>query len=307
MILEEFALNPEAIKEWRDLNTITMNFGFHNGAVISLFPSSWVKNLQEKAQFELNGTVQHQWVIEKLKKIKDEILIKGGRDFDKKHDWIMNSIMQHEEKPFYKILHTEEVAGHTEVIRFELLDEILFKDLREGSIKRNATSFADVSELLLLNSKNIQFIDPYFSAKNKGFVKSLEAMLKKAGVFKRKNIASIQFHTSFKHSNMDVNIDEEKKILDSYYNKIIPFGQKIEFLWWDDDGIAEIHPRYLVTEKGGIRFDRGFVEPNIVDQQEAETDVLMMTLKMTASVSQKYREESSPYNVVDKHVLNGAG
>jgi hypothetical protein len=83
--------------------------------------------------------------------------------------------------------------------------------------------------------------------------------------------------------------------------------KKIEFFWWDDDGIAEIHPRYLVTEKGGIRFDKGFVEPNIVDQQEAETDVLMMTLKMTASVSQKYREESSPYNVVDKHVLNGAG
>ena len=107
MILEEFALNPEAIKEWRDLNTITMNFGFHNGAVISSFPKNWLATLKQKAEIELNGKTEYLRVIEKLRIIKEGVLIKSGREFKPEHDWINNSIMQHEQKPFHKIIHVD--------------------------------------------------------------------------------------------------------------------------------------------------------------------------------------------------------
>lgn len=305
MILEEFAVNPEAIQDWQELNKITMNFGFSNGAVISFFPGRWIKDLQQKANSELNGTLKHQWVIEKLKKIKDEILIKNGRDWNPEYDWIHNSITQHDKKPFYKILHIEGVAGYPEIIGFDLLDETVFEELREGQIKRNAENFAAVSQLLLLNSKNIQLIDPFFSAKNPGFVKSLAAMLKAADAYQRQNIVSIQLHTSYKQSNTEVHIEGEKELLNQHYKRIIPIGQQIEFLWWDDEGTGEIHPRYLITEKGGIRFDRGFVEPAPHEQQEADTDVGMMTSSIVNKITQKYKEDSSSYKVVDKHIVHG--
>ncbi|MCX6189670.1 MAG: hypothetical protein NTW54_08735 [Bacteroidetes bacterium] len=308
MILEEFAFNPEAIKEWRDLNTITMNFGFHNGAVISSFPKNWIVTLKQKAETDLKGKVEYLKVIEKLNMIKENILIKSGREFNREIDWVNNSIIQQDIMPFYKIIHVDNVAGCSDVIKFENIDEILFLQLREGKIKRDAESFASVSRLLLANSKNIQFIEPHFSAEySKGFIKSLKAMLIKADVFGRNNIASLQLHTSYKRSRTEVCIKQEKIEIDKYCKTLIPVGQQIEFFWWNDNETAEIHPRCLVTEKGGIRFDRGIVEPNRIDQREAETDVSMLTTAMATLISQKYREESSTYNVVDKYVLQGEG
>ena len=308
MILEEFAVNPGVIREWKDLNIITMNFGFHNGAVISSFPKNWIVGLKQKAETELKGKTEYLKVIEKLRIIKDHILIKSGREFNHELDWVNNSIMQQETKPFYKIIHIDNVAECTAVIKFGDIDELLFAHLREGKVKRDAESFANISRLLLANSKNIQFIEPHFSAKyNKGFIKPLKAMLVTAGVFGRGNIVSIQFHTSHKHGNTEVCIEEEKIAINQYCKKLIPVGQQIEFFWWDDKGTAEIHPRCLVTEKGGIRFDRGIVEPSQFDQREAETDVSMMTIKMSNLISQKYREESSTYKLVDKYSVQGEG
>ena len=212
-----------------------------------------------------------------------------------------------------QIIDVEGLSEHAEVISFNMLDEMVFLDLREGKIKRYAESFAEVSCLLLDHSKNIQFIDPYFSSKNnngnlnEGFVKSFRAMLEIAGVFERSNFTSIKFHTSYKHGNTEVNIDNEKEMLDAHYRSLIPSNQQIEFIWWNDVGTGEIHPRYLVTEKGGIRFDRGFIEPASHEQREAETDVSMMTTKMNIAISQKYREESSSYKVVDRHIVQGIG
>ncbi len=312
MILGEFALNPDVITDWKDLKVITMNFGFEHGAVISSFPNAWLKSLQQKAKSELQE-VEYSRVVERLSVIKDDVLIKSDREFKPEQDWIQNALIQQKNKPFYRIIHDSEVAGHAEIICFDLLDKDVFKDLREGKVKRYADSFADVSKLLLAHSKSIQFIDPYFSARdkngklNKGFIKPFQSMLNIAGVFTRNNIASIQFHTSYMHSGTEVYIEGEKEILDEHYRKLIPIGQKIEFLWWNDKGTGEIHQRYLVTEKGGIRFDRGFVEPTPIEQREAETDVSMMTTEMISSISKSYREESSSYKLVDRHVVQGEG
>lgn len=306
MILGEFAVNPDAIKEWRDLKVITMGFGFANGAVISLFPKNWIAGLKHKAETDLKGTREYLSVIEKLNYIKNEVLIKSGREFDPKQDWISNSILQHGKKNFYKIVHVDSVAGHSEVIGFDDLDVAIFKDLREGKIQRKASVFADVSRLLLVNSKNIQFIDPFFSAKDTKYFKTLEEMLRTAGYFERENV-SIQIHASYMHSKVEVDIESEKFNINKYFKSIIPAGKKIEFYWWNDEGSAEIHPRYLITERGGIRFDRGFAEPNDFNQQESETDVAMMTSNMVNSVTPKYKEDSSPFKVVDKYIVHGEG
>jgi hypothetical protein len=303
MILAEFAVNPDAIKEWRDLKIITMNFGFEHGAVISLFPSKWIAGLKQKAEAELKGTREYLGVIEKLNTIKNDVLIKSGREYDPTQAWIDNSIRQHQTKNFYKIIHVDGLPGQTDVIGFDDLDETVFRDLREGTIKRKASVLAEVSRLLLVNSKNVQFIDPFFSAKGTKFFKTLEEMLRVAD-YDGRNV-SIQVHASYKHSNTSVDIEDEKQILDRHLKPRISVGKRIEFYWWDDNNTAEIHARYLITEKGGIRFDRGFAEPNVLNQQEADTDVSMMTNSMINSIAPKYNESSSAYRVVGKHTVHG--
>lgn len=304
MILAEFAVNPDVIKDWRDLRMITMNFGFEHGAVISLFPKNWIATLKQKAETELKGTKEYLSVIEKLNIIKNDVLIKSGRDYDPNQAWIDNSIRQHQAKNFYKIIHDDGMHGHADVIGFDDLDEAVFRDLREGTIKRKASVLAESSRLLLVNSKNIQFIDPFFSAKDTKFFKTLEEMLR-VGDFDGRNNISVQIHASYKHSDRLVDIDDEKQSLNRYLKPRVSAGKSIDFYWWDDKGTAEIHPRYLITEKGGVRFDRGFAEPNDFDQQKADTDVSMMTNSMVNSIAPKYNEASSSYRVVGKHTVYG--
>jgi len=315
MILGEFAVNHEAIieRELRDLSAITMLFGFHNGAIISSFPSNWLAKIKDKARSELDGTTEYLRVIEQLDFIKKNILIKSGRGYDGNNSWLENALTQQEEKPFFRIIHSDSSPSHAEVLSFDKLDQRVIENLREGKVKRDATSLAEVSRLLLANSNNIQFIDPYFSAQanngklNQGFFKSFEQMFNFARVFERNNIASIHIHTSYKHGQTEVDIEGEKEILNKHYKKLVPSSQSIKFFWWDDEDTGEVHPRYLVTEKGGIRFDRGFIEPASHEQREAETDVSMMTTKMIALISQQYRKESSSYTVVDTHIVQGEG
>lgn len=304
MILAEFAVNPDVIKEWRDLKIISMNFGFDHGAVISLFPKNWIAALKQKAETELKGTKEYLSVIEKLNTIKNDVLIKSGRDYDPKQAWIDNSIRQHQAKNFYKIIHDDGMPVHADVIGFDDLDESVFRDLRAGWIKRKASVLADVSRLLLVNSKNIQFIDPFFSAKDTKFFKTLEEMLRVAGYFGRDNV-SVQIHASYIHSKVQVDIASEIIKLDKHLKNIIPAGKSLEFYWWDDLGTAEIHPRCLITEKGGIDFDRGFAEPNDLNQKEADTKVSMMTKSMVDAIATKYNEASSSYRVVGKHTVYG--
>jgi len=304
MILAEFAVNPDVIKEWRDLRMITMNFGFDHGAVISLFPNKWIAGLRQKAENELKGTKEYLSVIEKLNTIKNEVLIKSGREYDPTQDWIDNSIRQHQAKNFYKIIHVDDLPAHTCVIGFDDLDEMVFRDLRAGWVKRKASVLADVSRLLLVNSKNIQLIDPFFLAKDNKFFKTLEEMLRVAGFYERENV-SVQIHASYIHSKVQVDIPSEKIKLDKHLKPMIPKGKSLDFFWWDDLNTAEIHPRCLITEKGGIDFDRGFAEPNDLDQQEADTKVSMMTKSMVNSIAFKYNEASSSYRAVAKHTVIG--
>jgi hypothetical protein len=303
MILGEFAVNPDAIKEWRDLNIFTLRFGFEHGAVISLFPKEWIATLKQKALNDLKGTAEYLKVIERLDYIKKEVLVKNGRDWDAHKDWIDNSIEQHKKRNFYKIVHTDNILSHSDVIVLDGLNGTVLSGLREGKIKRKASTLAEVSRLLLFNSKNIQFIDPFFSAKDAKFFRTLEEMLRVAD-YDMRNV-SIQIHASYIHSNKEVDIDSEKHNLDRYLKPRIPLGKSIDFYWWDDKNTAEIHPRYLITEKGGIRFDRGFAEPNDLDQKEADTDVSMMTNSMVNSIAPKYIEASSAYRVVGKHTVHG--
>lgn len=304
MILGEFAVNPDAIKEWRDLNIFTLRFGFEHGAVISLFPKEWIGTLKQKALNDLNGTAEYLKVIERLDYIKKEVLVKNGRDWDAHKDWINNSIEQHKKRNFYKIVHTDNVLGHSDVIVFDGLDGAILRDLREGKIKRKASVLAEASRLLLVNSKNIQFIDPFFSARDTKFFKTLEEMLR-VGDFDGRNNVSVQIHASYKQSDRQVDIDDEKQRLDRYLKPRLSTGKNIDFYWWNDNDTAEIHPRYLITEKGGIRFDRGFAEPNDFDQREADTDISMMTNSMVNSIAPKYNEASSTYKVEGKHTVHG--
>ena len=301
MILGEFAINPEAIQSWTDLRIISMRFGFENGAVISDFPKPWVATLKQKAEQELKGTREYLAVVERLNRIKKEFLINRVRAYDAADDWVSNAMVQNKELEFHKIIDINAAKG---VDAFDDIDERLFEGLREGSIHRYAADLAQAACLLLENSKKIKIIDPFISP-HRGCQKSIKEIINVIQKGNRAQNIQLELHTSSRRSGKDVDVAKEKSEIDTIYQSLVSAGMSFRVYWWKDDETNELHPRYLVTERGGIRYDRGFIEPNELSEKDSETDVSMMTQKRANEVWGTYTSESSKYEVIDSLEIVG--
>lgn len=295
MILGEFAINPEVIEDWTDLRILSMRFGFEHGAVISDFPKPWISSLKQRAEQDLKGTRKYLSVIEQLNRIKKEFLINRARTYDVAEDWVNNAVTQHEAFAFYKIIDINAAKG---VDAFCDIDEKLFEGLREGSTHRHAEDLAQVACLLLENSKKIKIIDPFISP-HRGCQKSIKEII---NVIQRGNRAQniqLELHTSSSRSGKDVDVANEKTEIETIYQPLVSAGMSLRVYWWKDDETNELHPRYLVTERGGMRYDRGFIEPNELSEKDSDTDVSMMTQERANEVWGTYTPEASKYEVID--------
>jgi hypothetical protein len=70
--------------------------------------------------------------------------------------------------------------------------------------------------------------------------------------------------------------------------------------WWDDKGVGELHPRYLLSEKGGVRLDRGARIPPDLAQQGHDTDVCMLTDDFVKQIESRYNGTYQPLKLKDK-------
>jgi len=308
MVLEEFAVVPSVINEWSDLKIMSLFFGFQNGAVIPTFPRNWMSYLKTKAANELKDSDNDEYnrVTERLNYLKDNCLIRSGRDYDTQNNksWIENALTQHKIAPFYKIICNEDTNGSPDVIKFEKLDARLLSGLRAGKYKRNAETLANNARLLLLASKHIKIVDPYFTYK-KGYKHTLEQIISVSDLANRQNIADFTINTSSIRGKNEINIENERKKFIDMFGQIIPEGKSITFNWWNDNLTKEIHPRYLLTERGGIRYDRGFQEPHDLEEREHKTDISMMTQQETNESWNQYTEELSHFKIVRTLTLKG--
>lgn len=304
MILGEFAVDPAVIDDWNDLKVLTMNFGFHNGAVISNFPPAWIGLLKQKAKKELDGTREYLEIVERLKLLKDEYFVKRAREFSDKKSWVENAVQENDKDPFYKIINSFKAEAVKGGIVFADVDETLFNDLRDGYCHRHAIGLAEEARLLLECSKHIKIIDPFISS-HRGYKATIKEILDIAILQNRRPNVCVEVHASAMQGGREVDIDREKGAFLDDFPQIIPRGSVLKIYWWNDPNTNEIHPRYLVSERGGVKYDRGFLEPNELTEKDSNTDVSMMTRKKVDEVWNQYTPETSKYNVIDQVVIEG--
>jgi len=62
----------------------------------------------------------------------------------------------------------------------------------------------------------------------------------------------------------------------------------------------DFHARYLFNQRAGLRFDRGFVEPEDHNEREHETDVICMDAELVNSLYARFIDARATINVVDE-------
>ncbi|MDL2226718.1 hypothetical protein LJB86_03575 [Deltaproteobacteria bacterium OttesenSCG-928-M10] len=253
-MLREFAVEPALLGEYGEFRYLSEKFGVQKARMIAEFPKKWRSMVYKSA---VDFTPMQKKSLEAWLKNKKTFLVPSGRDCETLDDWLHSAELAHDRHPFHAILATTNPRGHEKVIltrEIPLENEILFNCPHEVFMPREPEAFADISCLLLRHSRQIIFVDPHAHASNtrRGdrWGEALSAMF-----------GCIHPEATIRYCAMDFSRGEEIDCrlnnLKENWPQFIPKGKILEFVLLDKDDGMDTHNRFILTERGGIKFAWG--------------------------------------------------
>ncbi len=295
IVLAEFAVNPACICSSADVSLCQKVFGFEHGAVISDFPNGWYKNIRERAK-QMQEPDRENF-LGKLLLLRERAVarvrpsVAGG-------SWLEQALASNAAHQFHAIIDEVESAncrGYAAAMD----DENLRSGLRENKVPRNATDLIKSFWPLVVSSDRFSIVDPFIKPDHahKNFLRELVAARRSVN----RSLLYLDLHMEFDDDPREKRDGSlaSKAAFRSWANDV---GENLVFTlhWWMDGGVGELHPRYLITERGGVRLDRGAVIPPLLDQQDHDTDVSMMTDHFVKEVERRYSGTYRPLALKEK-------
>ena len=303
----EFAVDPELFDDEKTWQFFLQQFGLERGRFISEFPKHWplkVLDYCEKAEIP---DVAKQRLIQRLQDLKFSAggLLDCSRKYTGKVSWIKNALAENHCKTFRAIITDRECDATDNTLHTDgLVDtEPRWNVPRQDKISRTPEALADCCDVLLSQSREILFADPYFYPDQPRFVNTLTHFLKTLEARKRQRFR-IEYHLTCRpgdNSNPQSWCDLFRADCEKCLPKQIPSGMKITFFVWDDKGGGErFHARYVMTELGGITFDSG-----LDSGHDDTTDVTLMDPHLRKKGWESFQEETAAFELVGKVPVTG--
>ena len=299
-MIKEFAIEPTLLSDWKDCRYLIEKFGFHKGRVISKFPKNWIQLVIQASDRHSKGERNRKYIVEKLKKFKSA-MVSSWRDYQDPENWLKSAEIADEKRPFHAILAERNPNDHCRVIAYENLSEehALFNCPTECSMKKNKDGFSEIAGPLLRYSKQIIFVDHYFWNVNYNFKRwgePLKAMLR--------NISSNEIMPRFCTSaSLDGEaLQDRQEKIERNLPSFVPCGLKLEIALLDKVTGLDTHNRYILTERGGLKFPWG-----LDAKPDGSSDVvnLMAPEVHEAKFNEFYEPGSHGHPVVKRFVIVG--
>ncbi len=299
MLLREYAIQPEALADLSAIRFFLDQTGVSHGRMISRYPKKWLAMVYsacdacrpaDKARIEI-----------RLNNIKSK-LISTGRPYDGNGTtWPENAIAEHAREPFTGVIlsDTDPAARSETIVSASNVDEDCpcWQVSRDSVVDRTAADLCRPATTLLRMSREVVFVDRYFDGGgNHG--RPLTAFLNEAltGVVPSR----LEYHFDDRASKAHV-LDRLRHML-----RFLPSldGIPLRFVRWTELPEADgLHPRYILTEHGGIKYDWGLGEDS-----GKTTDVLLLGPSDEIYVRRwsEYCAASTTFDFVDGfEILNG--
>lgn len=309
-MLHEYAVEPEALFGEKDNPQYQLvwqalgQFGIEHGRMVSCFPSDWEANIKELLR-QMSDGLNKKSIEARLVQLKRrQALMSAGRQVENSNQpWRTKAHQQQEISPFHAIIQTDKKDSPEGVILTYLdLHEgnQLWKVLREKQIPRTAAAISECVMPLGRISTEMLFIDPYFNAQKKYTSVLVECIC--ASRKKEKRLKSVEVHTLIRKKTI---WDKEARevadrrrlneLRESAKKDILPqIGSdvRLRFVFWNHSPKGErLHPRYVLTNKGGIRIDYG----TSAGGDGELTDIVLMTYDLYRKKWRDYgKEENEP-------------
>lgn len=293
-----FAIEPEAINDWHNLRYAVEKFGYSKGLLIARYPRKWERMVMDACKLNGVGDLDLTRIVERLREIKCDRLVRMGLPYGD-GGWLENVGVEDVLNELSAVLVRNQVVSD----KFHRIDdahENLFENRRDFRVKRNANALAEAAKYVLTASDQVVLVDPYFQSKRK-CTKVLDSMLHIC----RENGAVINQAIVFTDYNTD---PRDLTVVRQQYEALLGvWGERnvrITVCRVAGDQLNhDFHARYLFNQKAGLRFDRGFVEPEAHNEREHETDVICMDAEFVNKLYARFIEARATINVVDEILL----
>ena len=252
-LVSEFAVDPEAIDDWRTLQLLDASFGWERGRLIARFPKKWFQMVSERLS---KGFVSDAKVELCLQSLKGKAIRLGRPKELGPGDWLANARREHVRHPFHAIITRENSSTEPFILQIDELHDGTprWQVPTDLAVAREASDMASVIAHLLAHSTDVVFIDPYFHPKKNKFVRPLRAFCKAA---KHPNYATKTFHYHLLKSADRELADCERDCLNEL-PLVIPTGINVEFhIWSERMGGQSFHDRFICFKEGAISWGHG--------------------------------------------------
>jgi hypothetical protein len=300
-MLDEYAVEPEAIgASWSDFRYLIEKFGFDQGRLISKFPAHWFNMVLEVAK--ALPDVEKKRVTVGLERAK-RCVIDTRRPYNARlASWLENAVAEHARLPFHAIIAK---ANPQDVGQVLTLGEIegahnLFAAERDAKVDRVAGALAGIAAPLLIYSKTVLFVDGFYDPSDRRYQRALRAYLQMVA---ENGCAEKTCEIHFVDHPRKPDSAAIEREAGNWFRGVIPNGMTITLYRWKRRvGGEEFHARYILTDRGGIRFDEGLAEGRVGER----SDVAIMDPALVQNRREALRRDAVVFELVEPVLEIGA-
>jgi hypothetical protein len=301
-MIHEFALDPAAVNDWPSFKYIVDQCGVQRGRLISQFPHEWVKKAINTCNIQCD--VKRKTVVEKIIGMKrDQKFASFNRKYDENKEWLANAEDQHTVKPFRAIISPCRPENREYILNPEEIDEKmpLWNVETQSIVPRRADELACRATVLLNISKDILFIEPHFDPLKARFLNTVSQMISFA--FAIKEPRRLELHVEYDYWREQRRETDWQEDCLRKLHTLIPEGFTMEVFRWETKPSGDKpHARYVLTERGGIRYDYGLDEWEGSGQT---TDVSLLTHSLYEQRWKEYQKETAIYKLINNFPVLG--
>jgi AAA domain len=291
MAFHEIAVDPSAIRSWRDFQLVWGKAGFSKGRLIAGFPEKGPdKDRKEQgwawrviASVKENEIGSAKRVLTSLEAHAKFKIVKRGRSFNHDETWKANADKEHRRLPFSALIETEVKCDGCRCTLDDLEEEPCPECLRDDqhvmTLPKQPVDLADGLLPMLRCAKALRFVDPYFLKKSESgpgaafSTKHARVVQEIANRLTEVNRVPqiVEFHMLGLEGDPTAQLSTFAKGMEAFLPKS---WEAKAFLWREKLGGRRFHARYILTDVGGAGSEYGWDQGNSPGDQ---TDLYLLT------------------------------
>ena len=249
MAKNEYAIEPTAFRDHRDLKYLFEKFGFHHGRLLVAFPSKWVRLVFE--HLEKLPELERKRAVELLRKYGTDRVVPCGEPYVSACTWVSNAARIKAQGIVGNAIAAE--PNDLGLPTVDEADENIFRGTM-ALVAAEAREYARLAKRLMQLSTRVVLVDPYFRISSPFKRRVLGEFLDAARSGCCAEIQIVCRHEQCWEKGYD---HRAAQVLNDFASG----GPGVTIDLVDDSRSPfEMHARYLVSAKGALHYDKGFEE-----------------------------------------------